>query len=122
MRPFSRRARKRRMGTFLTKMSVTEGMSILDLGGRAQFWDDVPFVLNLTILNLPGSVETCQSKHNVRYLEGDACHVDVIENRSFDIAFSNSVIEHVGPANRQADLAREVRRLGGSYWVQTPSK
>jgi Methyltransferase domain len=110
------------MGTFLTKMSVTEGMSILDLGGRAQFWDDVPFVLNLTILNLPGSVETCQSKHNIRYLEGDACHVDVIEYRSFDIAFSNSVIEHVGPANRQADLAREVRRLGGSYWVQTPSK
>jgi hypothetical protein len=110
------------MRAFLMRMSVTEGMSILDLGGTPQFWNDVPFVLNLTILNLPGSVDTCQSKHNIRYLEGDACHIDSIENRSFDIVFSNSVIEHVGLADRQGDLAREVRRLGRSYWVQTPSK
>jgi Methyltransferase domain len=122
MQPLSRRARQRRMRTFLMRMSVAEGMSILDLGGRPQFWNDVPFALNLTILKLPGNVETCESKHNIPYLEGDACQIDGIENRAFDIVFSNSVIEHVGLADRQADLAREVRRLGRSYWVQTPSK
>jgi hypothetical protein len=32
------------------------------------------------------------------------------------------VIEHVGPPPKQAEFAREVIRLGRSYWVQTPSK
>jgi len=35
--------------------------------------------------------------------------------------FSNSVIEHVGPEDKQEQFAREVVRLGKSYWVQTPS-
>jgi hypothetical protein len=38
-----------------------------------------------------------------------------------DFVFSNSVIEHVGGAERRAQFAREVRRIGRSYWVQTPS-
>jgi hypothetical protein len=38
------------------------------------------------------------------------------------VVFSNSVIEHVGPEIRQQSFAREVRRLGRAYWVQTPSK
>ena len=38
-----------------------------------------------------------------------------------DFVFSNSVIEHVGGAARRAQFAREVRRIGRSYWVQTPS-
>jgi len=43
MHPFSRWARKRRMSTFLKRMSVLEGMSMLNLGGNPQFWNDVPF-------------------------------------------------------------------------------
>jgi hypothetical protein len=31
------------------------------------------------------------------------------------------VIEHVGDEERQAAFAREVRRVGRAYWVQTPS-
>lgn len=62
------------------------------------------------------------SHHKIRYIDGDACAVEGFAERSFDIVFSNSVIEHVGPADKQAEFAREVRRLGHSYWVQTPSK
>src|SRR5262249_41817791 len=57
-----------------------------------------------------------------RSIEGDACRVENLKDHSFDIVFSNSVIEHVGGADRQENFAREVRRLGHSYWVQTPSK
>jgi hypothetical protein len=44
------------------------------------------------------------------------------QDGQFDLAFSNSVIEHVGPEPKQAAFAREVRRLGRDYWVQTPSR
>src|SRR5918994_1669246 len=40
----------------------------------------------------------------------------------FDVAYSNSVIEHVvEPADRRA-LASELARVGGRYFVQTPNR
>jgi hypothetical protein len=55
-------------------------------------------------------------------VDGDACNVDQVGDQCFDLVFSNSVIEHVGPPPKQAEFAQEVLRLGRSYWVQTPSK
>ena len=123
LRPFSQWSRKKRMRSFLTLMDVKEGTSILDLGGQTTFWDCAPFRLNLTILNLPGHVSFgVHTRHHICYVEGDACDVNAFEDCTFDVVFSNSVIEHVGAADKQASFAREVRRLGKSYWVQTPSK
>lgn len=45
----------------------------------------------------------------------------MFDDRSFDVVFSNSVIEHV-PQERRAELAATVLRLAPSWWVQTPSK
>jgi hypothetical protein len=87
----------------------------------------VPVPLDITILNLPGGVQSFElnaartSIHTFHYVEGDACNVHQFADRSFDVAFSNSVIEHVGPQEKQEAFAREVLRLGKSYWVQTPS-
>ena len=41
---------------------------------------------------------------------------------SFDVVYCNSVIEHLSTFDDQAKLAREVRRVGRSYWVQTPAR
>lgn len=123
MRPFSRRARGRRMRRFGELMGVRQGMSVLDLGGQPGIWDGVPVPLRITLLNLPGVAEQgVPSHHDIRYVEGDACRVVGLEPGQFDTVFSNSVIEHVGPEEKQAEFAGEVRRLGKSYWVQTPSK
>lgn len=123
MRPFAARSRMKRMRMFGGLMGVAEGMPVLDLGGQPMIWDSLPLRLDITILNLPGVAETATaSHHSIRYVEGDACEVVGFDDKQFDIVFSNSVIEHVGPAHKQAGFAREVRRLGKAYWVQTPSK
>lgn len=121
--PISRRARRRRMRAFLERMGVRPGMRVLDLGGHPEIWRLVETPLDVTILNLPGHVEKQEDlRHRMHYVEGDACDVIDFEPGQFDLVFSNSVIEHVGPEERQQGFAREVRRLGRSYWVQTPSK
>ena len=122
-RPFSEWSRRRRTEIMLNELKITEGMSILDLGGTPGFWaqERIP-PLNLTILNLPGHVhKNSNLRHAVRYMMGDACNVAELADGSFDVVFSNSVIEHVGDNARQAAFAKEVRRIGRSYWVQTPS-
>ncbi len=121
--PFSRRSRLRRMqqfASFLTR--PIEELRILDLGGTPKIWECIPEKLNLTLLNLPGTVESNEpSHHNLSYVEGDACDVNMFGDREFDLVFSNSVIEHVGGEAKQRAFAAEVSRLGRAYWVQTPS-
>ena len=44
-----------------------------------------------------------------------------MSDKSYDIGFSNSVIEHVGSWERQQQFASEIRRVARSLWVQTPA-
>ena len=109
MRPFSARSRRKRMRDYVALMGVTEGMSVLDLRGRPMIWDIVRSPLDITILNLPGVAEKkTTSHHRIRYVEGDACGVVGFKARQFDSVFSNSVIEHVGPAVMRGSSARQI--------------
>lgn len=118
----SRRSRAARMARFLGEMRPEPGTRVIDLGGVPGFWDACPVPLQVTVLNLPGwnPPRPPPSHHSFRLVEGDATATTFADG-SFDIAFSNSVIEHVGPRERQARLAGEARRLAPLYWVQTPS-
>jgi hypothetical protein len=114
--------RRRRMAAFLEAVRPRPHERVLDLGGTPSIWADVPVPLNITLLNLPGTATPADETHHAfTYVEGDACHVDRYAPGDFDVVFSNSVIEHVGPEENQHLFAREVLRLGRTYWVQTPS-
>jgi hypothetical protein len=111
------------MDRMLQVCKIREGTRVLDLGGNPNIWT-FPAIpkLSVTILNLPGHVHRLvDSRHTFHYVEGDGCDVKGVADQSFDFVFSNSVIEHVGDESKRADFAREVRRIGRSYWVQTPS-
>jgi hypothetical protein len=122
-------ARRRRMERLIRMLEIKPGIRVLDLGGSPVIWENVPVPLDITILNLPGGIPSFErdsfdertSIHTFHFVEGDACDVHQFPDRSFDLAFSNSVIEHVGPSEKQEAFACEVLRLGKSYWVQTPS-
>lgn len=123
--------RRRRMRDFVKILKIKPGTRVLDLGGAPAIWQHVSIPLEITLLNLPGGISLDElailqsaslSQHTFHVVEGDACDVAQFGDRSFDLVFSNSVIEHVGPPVKQAKFAHEVLRLGRSHWVQTPSK
>lgn len=121
--PFSQKQRKKRMIQFVERMNIKGGEKIIDLGGLAGFWNDCPYPLKITIINLPGSGLKQESNpmHEIDYIEGDACDMPFVSSKSYDIAFSNSVIEHVGPVENQEAFAKEAQRVANRYWIQTPS-
>jgi hypothetical protein len=119
----SPRTRSKRMELFVSALNLKPGMRLIDLGGAPEFWDDLKPALNITVVNLPGVSKTLtpKSHHTIEMVEGDATDLGQYQDNSFDIAFSNSVIEHVGGPDYEARFARETRRLAAAYWVQTPS-
>ncbi|MDZ7637723.1 MAG: class I SAM-dependent methyltransferase [Bryobacterales bacterium] len=114
----SRRFRQRRMQRFAALMGVTAETRILDVGGSPDTWRLLPIEPCVTLLNIPMSIE--ERERRFAWVAGDGCALPFAD-RSFDIVFSNSVIEHVGDPARQQAFARETMRVGKRYFVQTPN-
>lgn len=116
------RGRRRRMLDMLRLTNIPRHGRILDLGGTEYMWMLFPHNHHVTLLNLPGTFRSTEENSRFQYVEGNACDLrEQFDDGVFDLVFSNSVIEHVGPKPQQAQFAAEVRRLGRAYWVQTPS-
>jgi methyltransferase family protein len=121
--PFQRRFRPKRLRLFYSCFSLTEETRVLDLGGGLYFWElakneGLP-VPQVTVLNVrPGPTQLLPQ---VRWLIGDARSTG-FEDNSFDIVFSNSLIEHLEDWEGQLQFANEARRLAPNYFVQTPDK
>ncbi len=60
------------------------------------------------------------SQPNVSVATADGTELPFAD-REFDVAFSNSVVEHV-PRALQPAFAAEIRRVAERYYVQTPNK
>ena len=114
----SARARSKRWRLLQDRFPQIEEMSVLDLGGDVRAWRLAPVrPAHLTLLNLH------QQEVEEPWIEaivGDAC--DPPSLPAADLAYSNSVIEHVGGHGRRKDFAAVVRGAASSYWVQTPSR
>jgi len=111
-RPF----RDARIRLFYRTFVVDAETTILDVGGSRYFWERAVLlglpVPRVTILNLaaPAALD------GVCWVIGDALSLPFRDGQ-FDVVFSNSLLEHVADQPR---AAREIRRVGRSYFVQTP--
>jgi ubiquinone/menaquinone biosynthesis C-methylase UbiE len=54
------------------------------------------------------------------YTVFDGCRLP-FPDQSFDLVFSNAVVEHILGTGRQEQFAREIRRVGKSWFVTTPN-
>jgi hypothetical protein len=96
-------------------------LRVLDVGGTPDFWaargwgdrDGV----EVTLVN----VDSHEQQHaNIVPTIGDGTALDH-RDLAFDVAFSNSAIEHLFTREAQRRMADEIRRVAHRYWVQTPN-
>ncbi|MGD0050571.1 MAG: class I SAM-dependent methyltransferase [Vulcanimicrobiaceae bacterium] len=116
------RLRKRRFAFFRELLArLPRPVSICDVGGTTEFWRGVSLPdeddVSVTVVNLE---QQPSAGGRIRTLVGDARALPFAA-RSFDVVYSNSVIEHVGTFADQRRMAQEVRRVAPRYFVQTPS-
>lgn len=124
------RLRAKRAKLFLSLIDEVhqknDRVRIIDIGGTRAYWNIIPANylkeknVEITLVNLPGSNLPNDETHFI-YREGDACNLDEFEENSFDIAHSNSVIEHVGDWSRMKMYATEIKKLAPVYYIQTPN-
>ena len=111
----ARRARARRHRLFLEATGVTPASRILDVGCGPLGLRALGPELDVTGVDLvarpdyPGPFVIADATERLPFADG-----------AFDLAYSNSVIEHIAPAQRAA-FAYELRRVARGWWVQTPA-
>lgn len=126
------RFRQRRFESFydlIRQHSAGNGLvRILDVGGTREYWNILDWErlgetrLHIHLLNVPGAMAiTARDNAVFSHLEGDGCDLSRFADGEFHIVHSNSVLEHVGDWERMERFAKEIRRVGRSYFVQTPN-
>jgi len=113
--PLAARARARRHARFFALAQLPPGGRVLDLGCGALGLRALEPTLDITGVDLvarpeyPGPFVRADASAGLPFLTGE-----------FALVYCSSVIEHVAPARREA-FARELRRVGRGWFVQTPA-
>jgi hypothetical protein len=120
---FANKLRARRFRKFEALTArLPRPLRILDVGGTSVFWENRGWHqqadVEIVTLNL---VAEEQRHRNIRPVAGDATNLGRFDDRSIDIVFSNSVIEHLFTFEQQRRMASEIQRVGKTFWVQTPN-
>ena len=111
----SARARAQRVSQFLALTGVDERTRIVDVGCGGLGLIGLTPHLEITGVDLlerpeyPGRLVTADATERLPFADDE-----------FDLAYCNSVIEHIQPHRREA-FARELRRVARGWYVQTPA-
>jgi SAM-dependent methyltransferase len=113
--------RVKRMKLFVDELDPSSTTLILDIGGTFLNWDFIAVKPKITILNLSLPNDDIVDKYDHKFIIGDATKLEFADN-SFDVAYSNSVIEHLYTWETQIKFANEAMRVGKKLYIQTPAK
>ena len=86
--------RKKRMARFIYVFKPNKQTQIIDVGGSAFNWDLIQAKSKITLLNLSKPKEMLSTHGKYDFVVGDGTALAFADNQ-FDIAYSNSVIEHL---------------------------
>ncbi len=120
---FANRLRSSRFSKFeALTAGLPRPLRILDVGGTNAFWENRGWHKRSDVEILTLNLVAEKEEHsNIKPLVGDATNLAQFDDRSIDVVFSNSVIEHLFTFENQRRMASEVQRVGKAYWMQTPN-
>jgi hypothetical protein len=109
------------MRRFASRFGAGSDTTILDVGGYPWDWATSPVPATVTIVNVhtPDLPEDELARWNFTIADGRRLPFG---DGSYDIGFSNSVIEHLSHYADQHAFASEISRVARHLWVQTPAK
>ena len=96
------------------KTEFADCRRVIDLGGRIEMWRATDFGEHTVIVNLEPEPDSVPPQFT--YVHGDARNTG-LPDEAFDLAFSNSVIEHVGSFEDQKRFADEMLRIGKRVYL-----
>ena len=108
-----------------------EDLTLVDLGGTRSFWEmnlkhlkGAHRLRRIDIYNLEVDSESRHVVGGVEVVEmpGNVTQLDGVADNQYEVAFSNSVIEHVGNLYQQNRFAHEIRRVAPCFVLQTPNR
>ncbi|MBL8017877.1 MAG: class I SAM-dependent methyltransferase [Ignavibacteria bacterium] len=116
--------RRKRLKLFLELAGkYKKPVKVLDVGGTKNYWKQMDLLghpdFDLTITNIED--QPAETHPQYRYVKADASDLNMFADKSFDIVFSNSMIEHIPDPVKRQQAAGEIARIGKSYLVQTPA-
>jgi SAM-dependent methyltransferase len=121
--------RQRKWELFLKEIAPTADTHVLDVGFSEEdhmptqnfIEKNYPYPEMLTALGIEASVE-----FGKRYPQVKAVHYDgsifPFKDKSFDVCWSNAVVEHVGDRDNQVTFLREAHRVSQKAFITTPNK
>ncbi|AWI31830.1 class I SAM-dependent methyltransferase [Streptomyces sp. ICN441] len=117
------RARTRRWAELLRCFPNLADMRVLDLGGTPHAWRLSPVrPAHVVTVNLDPSTAH-QTEPDITPLVADACTLLTsghLAGERFDLAYSNSLMEHVGGHRHRQQFAETVHSCADHHWIQTP--
>lgn len=126
---FSGRNRRKKFETFMRVFQPTPQMRVLDVGASEEERSDTdnlierlyPHPASLTALSVE-KLDTFRRRY-----PSIAAHVYdgntfPFSDRSFDVCWSNAVLEHVGDHDRQVLFLKEVLRVARNGFITTPNR
>ena len=95
---------------------------IVDIGGYDKFWQQLNSFFHLEFSPILVNISK-DWINNFNYISvvGNGRDLSFIKDKAFDIAFSNSVIEHISKLEDQMKMINNLRRVAKYYFIQTPA-
>ncbi len=125
----SGRSRERKYRQFLDLVAPQADETILDIGANVTEYSETDNFLErhyehpgkITVLGV-GDISPIEERYpSVAVVSGDGRTLP-FPDQSFDIAYSNAVIEHVGSREDQLRFLRELSRVGKRGFLTTPNR
>lgn len=116
--------RRKRYARIVEKLDLRPEDTILDVGcGRgARSIAAFNETNDITGIDIFPSSELELDRPNFRYVEADASDLQQFANKSFDVAISVGMLEHIRPRERLLAVVAEVQRVAHRYCFVVPHK